>query len=191
MTTSTATAPEEYARRSAQAYERRLREQAERYGTPQMDPEVAGLRAAALTGAGQAWAEDAGPFYDTEGAQAALGGVSKQAVSQRVRARRLLGLRLAADGSGRDRLVYPAWQFRPDVLRHLPTVLDVAGFEPMRSVTGWTIAAWLTSPDEHVGGLAPIELLEAGHLDPVLIGAREVRATLAIDERAAAQTRSR
>ena len=184
---ATTTAPAEYAHRSAQAYERHLRDQAERYGTPQVDPEVAGRRAAALTAAGQAWAEDAGPFYETDGARAALGGVSKQAVSQRVRERRLLGLRLAADGSGRDRLVYPVWQFRPGVLRKLPAVLEAAGFDPRRPVTGWTIAAWLTSPDERVGGLAPVELLEAGHLDPVVAGAREMRTSLGTDERAAVQ----
>lgn len=181
----TAAAPDEYARRSAQAYERHLREQAERYGTPQVNPEVAGRRAAALTAAGQAWAEDAGPFYDTDGTRVALGGVSKQAVSQRVRERRLLGLRLAPDGSGRDRLVYPAWQFRSGVLRNLPAVLAAAGFDPRRPVTGWTIAAWLTSPDDQVGGMAPVELLEADHLEPVLLAAREVRASLGTDERVA------
>ena len=175
----------DYARRSAEAYERHLREQAERHGTPELDPEMAGRRAAALTAAGQAWADDAGPFFDTEGARAALGGVSKQAVSQRVGERRLLGLRLAPDGSGQRRLVYPAWQFRPGVLRHLPAVLDAAGYDPRRAVTGWAIAAWLTTPDDRVDGLTPVELLQADHLAPVLAVAREVRASLGTDERSA------
>ena len=182
---SPASSAAEYARRSAQAYERHLREQAARYGTPQISPEVAGQRAAALAVAGQAWAQDAGPFYDTAGARAALGGVSKQAVSQRVRERRLLALRLAPDRSGQQRLVYPVWQFRPGVLRRLPKVLDAAGYDPGRPVTGWTIAAWLTTPDEQLRGSAPVELLQADHLVPVLAAAREVRAALGTDERTA------
>lgn len=179
-----AIAPAEYARRSAHAYERHLRQQAERYGAPEVDPEVAGERAAALTLAGRAWENDAGPFYDSEGARVALGGVSKQAVSQRVRERRLLGLRLAPDGSGRQRLVYPVWQFRPGVLRHLPVMLAAAGFDPDRPVTGWSIAAWLTTPHEDCAGLTPVDMLQADHLDPVLTVAREIRMSLGTGERA-------
>lgn len=176
---------QDYARRSAAAYERQLREHPERYGIPGNDPEEAGRRAAAVTSAGQAWAEDAGPFYDTEGARVALGGVTKQAVSQRVREGRLLGLRLAADGGapGRDRLVYPAWQFRAAVLRHLPPVLAAAGFDPQRPVTGWTVAAWLTSPDPDLDGLTPEKVLQADRPEPVIAAAREVRASLGADER--------
>lgn len=175
-------APEEYARRSAAAYERYLLEHLERHGAPEGDPEEAGRRAAATASAGQAWAADAGPFYDTDGARTALGGVTKQAVSQRVREQRLLGLRLAADG-GRARLVYPAWQFRPAVLRHLPAVLAAAGLDPERPVTGWTVAAWLTSPDPDLDGLTPVELLQADRPDPVITAAGEVRASLGTDER--------
>lgn len=177
----------DYLGRSVRAYEQHLREQIERYGHPELDPEVAGRRAAIMTAAGQAWAEDAGPFFDTKGARAALGQVSKQAVSQRVASGRLLGLRLADDGSGRHRLVYPVWQFRPGVLRHLPAVLAVCGYDPGRAVTGWTIAAWLTSPDSGVHGVAPVDLLEAGHLQLVLDAAREVAVSLGTAERTTTQ----
>ena len=107
--------------------------------------------------AGTAWATDVGPFYDTAGAQAALDGVSKQAVSQRLTAGRLLGLRLAPDGTSRERLVYPVWQFVPTVLRHLPAVLAAAGFDPERPTTGWTIATWLTSPHPAFAERSPLE----------------------------------
>jgi hypothetical protein len=186
LTEVTGAAPTpDYLDRSVRAYEQELRNQLERYGTPTADPEEVGRRAAVLAAAGQAGRRDAGPFYGTEGAQAALGGVSKQAVSQRVRQGRLLGLRLAADGSGRDRLVYPTWQFHPVVLRHLPTVLAAAGFDDRRPTTGWTIAAWLTTSDDHLGGLAPIEVLQSGHVDSLIELAREVRISLGVDERAA------
>ncbi len=178
----------EYARLAAAAYEHELRDQIERHGTPQADAESTGRRAAALSVAGQAWDEQAGPFYDTDGARSALGGVSKQAVSQRVREGRLLGLRLAADGTSRDRLVYPAWQFRPTVLRHLPDVLAAAGYDPRRDVTGWTIAAWLTTASPDLDAVAPLALLEAGHVDATVAAAGEVRSSLGSDERAAAPT---
>ncbi|MFP4635571.1 MAG: hypothetical protein ACLFRD_06910 [Nitriliruptoraceae bacterium] len=180
-----------YLERATAAYQEELRTLLEHHGVPQADAAFAGRRAAALAAAGQAWNEAAGPFYDTQGARAALGGVSKQAVSQRVHHRRLLALRLAPDGSGVERLVYPAWQFRSGVLGHLPGVLAAAGYDPHRAVTGWTIAAWLTSPDPDLDGHPPLELLEAGHVTPVLVSAAEVRGSLGVEERAAAGTASR
>jgi len=183
-----ATTPSDYARDAAQAYEHELREQFRQYGsTPPTDPETAGRRAAVQTAASLAWSEAVGPFYDTDGARVALGGVSKQAVSGRVNGRRLLGLRLASDGSGRDRMVYPVWQFSGQVLRALPQILEVAGYDPQRPTTGWTIAAWLTTPDPRLGGLTPAKVLASGHADRVLVGARGVAYSLGVDELEAAR----
>ena len=179
-------APEEYARISAEAYRLRMLDQLREHGTPASDPQRAGERAAVLATAGQAWADEVGPFYDTDGARIALGGVTKQAVSDRVHRSRLLALRLASDGSGRDRWVYPAWQFRPSVLRHLPAVLAAAGYETGRATTGWTIAAWLVTHNEELGA-SPLQLLEAGHLPQVGDAASEVRTSLGTDERRATQ----
>ncbi|MCA1783954.1 MAG: hypothetical protein LC679_17835 [Intrasporangiaceae bacterium] len=81
----TTLSPGDYAMRSAAAYRRQLLEHLTAHGVPEVDPEAAGRHAAAVTAAGQAWADDAGPFTDTAGARVALGGVSKQAVSQRLR----------------------------------------------------------------------------------------------------------
>jgi hypothetical protein len=99
----------DYAARSAAAYERRLCALLERHGIPVTAPEAVGERAAMLAAAGSAWEQDVGPFFDTDGVRVVLGGVTKQAVSQRVASGRLLGLRLASDGTARPRLVYPAW----------------------------------------------------------------------------------
>lgn len=177
----------DYAARSAVAYERRLRVLLERDGIPATAPEAAGERAAMLAAAGPAWAQDVGPFFDTDGARVALGGVTKQAVSQRVASGRLLGLRLASDGTARPRLVYPAWQFEPEVIYHLPRVLSSAGFDPTRPVTGWTIAAWLTTSTSDDGGARPLDLLRAGHAAAVERLAAEVAASLGVEERAAVE----
>lgn len=186
---ATVTKPHQYAHDAAQAYERELREQFRQYGsTPPVDPETAGRRAAVHTAAGLAWNDDVGPFYDTGGARIALGGVTKQAVSGRVSAGRLLGLKLASDGSGRDRMVYPVWQFRAEVLRTLPRVLAAAGYDPQRPTTGWTIAAWLTTVDTRLGELTPVDVLATGHADQVLVAAREVAGSLGVHELEAARS---
>lgn len=184
---STPTATTDYAARSARAYEQQLRQQLKRHGTPDLDPEDAGRRAAIFTSAGRAWADEIGPFYDTPGAQAALGGVTKQAVSQRVSERRLLGLRLAVDGTSRARMVYPVWQFDSGVLRHLPAVLAVAGFTPDRPTTGWTIATWLMTSDARIGGMTAVRMLRAGHVSQVLELAGDIAVSLGVQERAAVQ----
>jgi hypothetical protein len=59
-------------------------------------------------------------------------------VSQRVREGRLLGRHPAADGR----------------------------LDPQRPVTGWTVAAWLTSPDPDLDGLTPVAVLQADRPEP-------------------------
>lgn len=184
---STVTAAE-YAARSARSYEAELRQRLERLGTPTEPPERAGRRAAVRSLASQRWTDQVGPFHDTAGACAALGDVTRQAVSQRVLAGRLLGLRLATDDGRPGRLVYPIWQFESSVLRHLAEVLVVAGVDATRPVTGWTVAAWLTTSDDSLSKLAPLDLLRAGRLEELLPLAREVAASLGVAERAAVAT---
>lgn len=181
--TDTAAVDEDYLDRSAAAYRQQLAALLDQGSRPGLAPEAAGRRAATSLVAGHRWAQDVGPFHDTDGARAALGGVTKQAVSDRLRRGALLGLTLAADGSGRTRRVYPVWQF--DVLDHLHEVLPAAGYDHDRASTGWTIAAWLTTPDPRLGGQTPLALLRGGFTTPVRRLAAEVAASLGTDERAA------
>ena len=81
--------------RSVKAFEDELRRQVAIHGPLTGDPAELGRRAARAVAAGAAWSAEVGPFYDTAGAQEALGGVSKQAVSARATAGRLLALRVA------------------------------------------------------------------------------------------------
>ena len=177
--------------RSVKAFEDELRRQVAIHGPLTGDPAELGRRAARAVAAGAAWSAEVGPFYDTAGAQEALGGVSKQAVSARATAGRLLALRLAPDGTARDRLVYPVWQFVPAVLRHLPRVLAAAGHEPERDTSGWTIATWLTTPDPRFGDRTPLELMRADHVDQVLAAASDVAHALGTAERSALRSPAR
>jgi hypothetical protein len=166
--------------RATSAFRRRLAELVESTGLPPEDPEPLGERAGLAAAAATLWTHHVGPFLDTEGVMTLLDGVTKQAVSQRVRARRLLALQ-----TGSGRLVYPLWQFRDgEPLPGLAAVLAAAQYDPARPATGWTVASWLATDDPDLGG-APRELLAAGRLEPVMAAARDVRAELGADERAA------
>lgn len=173
----------EYLDRSAAAFRQQLAVLLEQTGDLGLAADDLGRRAATALVAGHRWDQDVGPFYDTDGARAALGGVTKQAVSDRVRRGALLGLSLAADGSGRSRLVYPVWQF--DVTEHLHEVLPAAGYDHQRPTTGWTIALWLTTADPRLDGHSPLALLRTGFPGPVQRLAGEVAASLGTAERTA------
>lgn len=167
----------DFVERATAAFRRQLLRLEEANGLPAEEPEALGERAGLAAAAGAVWSDHAGPFVDSQGVAVVLGGVSKQAVSQRVKAGRLLALR-----TGSGRLVYPLWQFEGGgVLPGLPEVLETAGYAPERPSTGWVLASWLATEDPELGG-APRELLAAGRLEPVLRAARDVRAELGTDE---------
>lgn len=163
--------------RAAEAFRDRLAELVENYGLPQDEPGPLGERASLNAAAAAVWTSQVGPFLDTDGVSRILNGVSRQAISQRVRAGRLLALR-----TGNDRLVYPLWQFRQGVvLPGLGRVLQAAGIDPGRPATAWTLASWLVTGDPDLGG-APRDLLAAGHVAPVLKAAADLRVEFGVDE---------
>lgn len=176
MSTSTAT----FVDRATLAFRDRLAELVETFGLPTEDPEPLGERASLDAAAAAVWTDQVGPFLDTEGVSQILDGVSRQAISQRVHAARLLALR-----TGNGRLVYPLWQFRRgSLLPGLPEVLSAAGFDAERPTTGWTLASWLSTEDPDLGD-TPRELLAAGRVGPVVAAAEDLRFELGSDELAA------
>jgi hypothetical protein len=146
---------------------------------PVDDPSEVGRRAAVQAAAGGAWNSLIGPFTDTTGAAEALGGVTRQAVNQRLTTKSVLGLRLA--GRTRPTFVFPVWQFHDDVMDELPAVLTAAGYDRDRPATGWTIASWMRSPDGRFGNLTPFELLLKGETEVVVQLARDLAHGLATE----------
>ncbi|MDA3040613.1 MAG: hypothetical protein O3C27_14000 [Actinomycetota bacterium] len=135
------------------------------------DPVRVGSIAALGAVAGTLWNDAAGPFFDSDGVRALLGDITRQAVSDRVRRHRLLGLR-----TGSGRLVYPAFQFDGrQVLRGLPEALTVIAPD---DVEGWYVASWFTTTDPGLGGRSPIDALRHGDLPPVLLAVRDLAAGL-------------
>ena len=96
--------------------------------------------------------EPLGPFYDTTGLVSWLG-VSRQAVSDRVRRGTLLACR-TQDGH----LVYPAWQFARDGAVR-PGVVDAVGEFARHGADGWSTALWLTTPSDVFGGQSAVDYL--------------------------------
>jgi len=174
---------QDFVERSTAAFREALEAQLDDH-LPSGDPEATGRRAATVVTAQEIWTERAGPFTDARGVAAYLG-ITKQAVSQQLATGRLLGLQLSSTKA--VRFVFPTWQFRGAVRTHLPAVLNAAGFDPARPVTGWTVAAWLVAPNDHLGGERPVEMLRAGHADDVVRVAREVGESLGVSERLAAR----
>jgi hypothetical protein len=108
----------------------------------------------------------AGPFYDTAALIAWLG-ITRQALHQRVRGSQVLACR-TADGH----TVYPAWQFTASgqpitgLAEVLAVLVDAAD-------DAWTVAIWLRTPSEDLGGLSAADWLAEGRDPaPVLAAAR-------------------
>lgn len=116
------------------------------------------------------WDELVGPFVRTEGVRARLK-ISRQAVAAKAARRRLLRT-ITADGEH----LYPLWQFDGD--RLVAGLGDVLAMFPEHAVDGWTLAAWLRTPDADLGE-APIVVLASGELDQVRAVARTAASALA------------
>lgn len=116
------------------------------------------------------WDEIVGPFVRTEGVQSRLR-ITRQAVAAKAARRRLLRV-ISLEG---DHL-YPLWQFDGgQLVRGLPEVLFLF---PEEGVDGWTLAAWLRSPDPDLGE-TPMDALARGDLDRVRLVARAAARALA------------
>jgi small subunit ribosomal protein S19 len=111
-------------------------------------------------------AERTGPFYDTATLTSWLG-ITRQALNKRVHAGRLIGCMTS------DRVqLYPVWQFT-DGGDLLPGLADVLAVLWSGTHDGWTIALWLVTQVEELGGQSTVEwLIDGKELGPVLETAR-------------------
>lgn len=119
------------------------------------------------------WGPAIGPVYRTDQLRALLGGVSRQALSDRVKRSTLLALK-TRDGI----TVYPAWQFSEgQVLPGLGEVLKLfAADEHGEVVDAWTLASWLRTGLDELEGDSVSDRLRAGELEPALAAARTAAA---------------
>jgi len=116
------------------------------------------------------WDDLVGPFVRSDGVQARLK-ITRQAVAAKAARRRLLRT-ITIDGEH----LYPLWQFDGDAL--VAGLAEVLALFPERAVDGWTLAAWLRTPDVDLGE-APLDGLARGELDRVRAVARTAARSLA------------
>jgi hypothetical protein len=121
------------------------------------------------------WRAAVGEVRDTTRVTELLG-VSRQALSQRVRAGTILGL------LGKGTTQFPSWQFdveRRAVRTVVPAVL--AEFRSVEGIDPWAIASWATTPQTELGGQIPSELLvkDESAAYEVVAAARHTAARLA------------
>jgi hypothetical protein len=115
------------------------------------------------------WDELVGPFLRSDGVQARLG-ISRQAVAAKASRRRLLRT-ITADGEH----LYPLWQFVGEQL--VDGLAEVFSLFPESSVDGWTMAAWLRTPDPNLAE-PPLDALARGEREKVRIIARSAARSL-------------
>lgn len=116
------------------------------------------------------WDELVGPFLRSAGVQARLK-ISRQAVAAKAARRRLLRT-ITVDGEH----LYPLWQFDDDQLA--AGLAEVLALFPEQAVDGWTLAAWLRTPDPDLGE-APLNALARGERSRVRAVARTAARALA------------
>lgn len=101
-----------------------------------------------------------GAFYTTDRVRKVLGGISRQAVSERVKNDRLLRV-TTADGV----VLFPAFQFAngavvPGLQKLLKVLLGTV-------VDGWTVAYWLTARLAQLGETTALDVLASGDTDRI------------------------
>lgn len=108
----------------------------------------------------------AGGTYELDDVRELMNGVTVQAVGKRVRE----GSLLAVPGPS-NRRRYPTMQFTADggVVPGLKAVT-----EAFPSKSPWMLLNFLVNPEARLGDRAPIDLLRAGQVDPVVRAARAV-----------------
>ncbi|GAA5227005.1 hypothetical protein [Paeniglutamicibacter antarcticus] len=101
-----------------------------------------------------------GAFYTTDRVRKVLGGISRQAVSERVKNDRLLRV-TTADGV----ILFPRFQFANGAvlpgLQKLLKILLGAGAD------GWTVAYWLTARLAQLGESTALDVLASGDSDRI------------------------
>jgi hypothetical protein len=151
----TAVATTEFLERFEQAYRDKLHELEVDEESIDTDPTALGRRVALLVATRRRWEGQLGLLLSSTDFQRSTG-LSRQALSQAVEARRVLRLTTKA-----GKTCYPAFQLDESgrVLPGLrPVLVTFAG--GVRS--SWTAASWLTSPQPELDGATPAGFLRAG-----------------------------
>lgn len=141
-------------------------------GVPTSDALEVGRRAALLVQSATAWREHLGELVDVQGVMRVLGVSTRQAVYDLVARNRLLGLR--RDGGS---MVFPVFQFDPATGRAYRVIGEVLGAFVGSGVDAYTVATWLATGQDELGGAAPVSLLADPEKGDAIVAAATRTAT--------------
>jgi hypothetical protein len=123
------------------------------------DPAALGRRAALMAASDVLWERHIGPLYSTRQVRELMGIGSRQAISERVKRRRLLSVP-GADGNPR----FPAFQFAGR--RPLPGLGQILDAFRDAAESPYTVASWFVTPDPLLDDRPPaVWLRESGAPD--------------------------
>jgi hypothetical protein len=124
-----------------------------------------GRKAALLATADLQWGEHIGPLVGWRDVANVLGSVgTRQGVNDLARRGRLLALP-AKDGQ----LLYPLFQFHDGKpLPQMPRILEAFA---RTSISPWTLASWLVTPQRLLEGTSPLEWLRRGRSGETVLDA--------------------
>lgn len=142
---------------AAESFEQTLAELGVGEGETEVeDPAALGRRAALLAASDVLWQRHLGPLYSTKHVRELMGIGSRQAISERVKRRRLL----AVPGSGGQPL-FPAFQFT-GAGRPLPTLGAILDVFRGAAASPYTVASWFVTPEPLLDEKAPAAWLREG-----------------------------
>lgn len=127
------------------------------------DPEALGRAAALGIARPGLWEEQLGPLLTSAGVRELLGGVSREALAQRVKRGTVLALR---DERGRVR--YPLLQLDERSRTPYRELAPLIRLFRDRGLSGWELMAFLTTRQRELRGDPPLEWLREGR-DPELV----------------------
>ena len=125
-------------------------------GNEVADPAALGRRAALLAAGEVVWQRHLGPLYSTKQVRELMGIGSRQAISERVKRRRLL----AVPGS-EGRPQFPAFQFTP-AGRPLPGLHPILELFEAVVETPYMTASWFVTPEPLLDGKTSADWLRQG-----------------------------
>ncbi len=138
------------------------------------DPRALGRRAALLAVAGTVWRRHLGPLLTSKQVAELLGVGTRQAVSDRVKRRRILAL-----PAGERELAYPSFQFGPTGEPY-PAMASVLEVFSTAKLSPHTIASWFVTPQDALDGATPAEWMAEGRdVERVVVAARRSAARTA------------
>lgn len=173
MATGTDTDTRERRRRLVKGFS----EGVEQLGTlPEGDDAEALGQAAALTIARpHVWEGQLGPLLASAQLRSLLGGISREALAQRVKRGTLLALR---DQRGKVR--YPLFQLDESAATPYPQVPALIKLFRDRGLSSWELATFMTTPQPELSDRSPVDWMRSSGNEQLLLAvARESAATLA------------